>query len=148
MDLISENLLTILIMLPLFGAVAVLGHQMFWKAESQIKWVTLGLTLVNFVVSLLLITGGQTASANGFFFEKSVPWIRSINTNYHVGVDGLSVWLVILTTFIMPIAVISTWRAVEKKTTAFYIFLLLLESAMIGVFVSLDLLVFYLFFEA
>ncbi|MEP7211477.1 MAG: NADH-quinone oxidoreductase subunit M [Acidobacteriota bacterium] len=148
MSFISENLLTILILLPVFGAVAVLGHQMFWKDESQVKWITLGLTLVNFVVSLLLITGGQTASANGFFFEKSVPWIRSINTNYHVGVDGLSVWIVILTTFMMPIAVLSAWRAVEKKQTAFYIFLLLLESAMIGVFVSLDLLVFYLFFEA
>ena len=77
-----------------------------------------------------------------------MPWIKAINTNYHVGVDGLSFWLVILTTFIMPIAVISTWHAVEKSVTAFYIFLLLLESAMIGVFVSLDLLVFYLFFEA
>src|SRR6478672_6110714 len=148
MDFISENLLTILILLPLIGAVAVLGHQMFWKSESQIKWITLGLTLVNFVVSLLLITGQHAASANGFSFEKSVPWIRAINTNYHVGVDGLSVWLVVLTTFIMPIAIISTWHSVEKRPTAFYIFLLLLESAMIGVFVSLDLLVFYLFFEA
>ena len=73
---------------------------------------------------------------------------RAINTNYHVGVDGLSLWLVLLTTFIMPIAVLSTWHAVEKRPTAFYVFLLLLESAMIGVFVSLDLLVFYLFFEA
>ncbi|MEP6944700.1 MAG: NADH-quinone oxidoreductase subunit M, partial [Acidobacteriota bacterium] len=71
-----------------------------------------------------------------------------INTNYHVGVDGLSFWLVLLTTFIMPIAVLSSWNAVEKRKTAFYIFMLLLESAMIGVFVSLDLLVFYLFFEA
>jgi NADH-quinone oxidoreductase subunit M len=94
----------------------------------------------------LLVDRG--ASASGFFFEKNVPWIRAINTNYHVGVDGLSLWLVILTTFIMPIAVISTWHAVEKRAAAFYIFLLLLESAMIGVFVSLDLLVFYLFFEA
>src|SRR4029450_10085853 len=65
-----------------------------------------------------------------------------------VGVDGLSLWLGILTTFIMPISVISTWQAVEKRPAAFYAFLLLVESAMIGVFVSLDLLVFYLFFEA
>lgn len=148
MDFITENLLSILILLPILGSVAVLGHQMFWKQEGQLKWVTLGFTLVNFLISILLVADKGTASASGFFFEKNVPWIKAINTNYHVGVDGLSLWLVLLTTFIMPIAVISTWHAVEKKATAFYIFLLLLESAMIGVFVSLDLLVFYLFFEA
>ncbi len=148
MNFISENLLTILILLPVIGALAVLGHQMFWKQESQLKWVTLVFTIINFVISLFLLGNQGAPSASGFYFEKYVPWIKAINTNYHVGVDGLSLWLVILTTFIMPIAIISTWHAVEKKATAFYIFLLLLESAMIGVFVSLDLLVFYLFFEA
>lgn len=147
MDFITENLLTILIMLPVFGAFAVLMHAMFWKREGEIKWLTLGITIVNFLVSLLLF-GSSQASSNGFYFEKNVPWIQAINTNYHIGVDGLSFWLVILTTFIMPIAVLSTWHAVEKRHTAFYVFLLLLESAMLGVFVSLDLLVFYLFFEA
>jgi NADH-quinone oxidoreductase subunit M len=100
------------------------------------------------LLSLLLVTDKNTASASGFFFEKNVPWISAINTNFHLGVDGLSLWLVVLTTFIMPISILSTWNAVEKRPTAFYVFLLLLESAMIGVFVSLDLLVFYLFFEA
>ena len=147
MNFINENLLTVLILLPVFGAVAVVAHQMFWKQESQLKWVTLAITIVNFLISLFLL-GSAAPSANGFFFEKNVPWISAINTNYHVGVDGLSLWLVLLTTFIMPIAVISTWHAVEKRLTAFYAFILLLESAMIGVFVSLDLLVFYLFFEA
>lgn len=148
MDFIAENLLTILILLPVIGAVLTLAHQAFWKQESQLKWVTLGFTILNFVVSLMLFADRGSPGAGGFYFEQNVPWIEAINTNYHVGVDGLSFWLVILTTFIMPIAVISTWHAVEKKQTAFYIFLLLLESAMIGVFVSLDLLVFYLFFEA
>jgi NADH-quinone oxidoreductase subunit M len=144
---ISENLLTILIMLPVVGAFAVLLHGMFWKQEGGLKWITLGFTIANFLVSLLLF-GGSQVSADGFSFEKNVTWIQAINSNYHVGVDGLSFWLVILTTFIMPIAIISTWHAVEKRSTAFFVFLLLLESAMIGVFVSLDLLVFYLFFEA
>jgi len=148
MDFISENLITILILLPVFGALAVLGHQMFWKREEQLKWVTLFVTALNFLISLGLVLYKGAASGNGFFFEKNTPWIQSINTNYHVGVDGLSIWLVLLTTFIMPIAVISAWNAVEKYRTAFWIFMLLLESAMIGVFVSLDLLVFYLFFEA
>jgi NADH-quinone oxidoreductase subunit M len=148
MDFITENLLTILILLPVVGAVALLGHQMFWKQESHLKWLTLGFTLINFLASLLLLFDKGAASASGFFFEQNTPWIRAINTNYHVGVDGLSLWLVILTTFIMPISILSTWHAVGKRHAAFYIFLLLLESAMLGVFVSLDLLVFYLFFEA
>jgi NADH-quinone oxidoreductase subunit M len=148
MDFISENLLTILILLPVFGAVAAVLHQMFWKQESHLKWLTLGFTVANFLLSLILISDSGTASGNGFHFEKNIPWISAINSNFHLGVDGLSLWLVILTTFIMPISVISTWNAVEKRPTAFYVFLLLLESAMIGVFVSLDLLVFYLFFEA
>lgn len=148
MDFFNENLLTILILLPVVGAVLTLAHQMFWKQEGQLKWVTLGFTVLNFLISLALFSKSAAAGAGGFFFEQNVPWIKAINTNYHVGVDGLSFWLVILTTFIMPIAVISTWHAVEKRATAFYVFLLLLESAMIGVFVSLDLLVFYLFFEA
>src|SRR6188768_1430801 len=148
MDFISENLLTILILFPVFGAVATLAHQMFWKQESQLKWVTLGFTIVNFLLSLILVVHSGGESASGFVFETNVPWIKVINSNFHFGVDGLSLWLVVLTTFIMPISVLSTWHAVEKRPTAFYIFLLLLESAMIGVFVSLDLLVFYLFFEA
>jgi NADH-quinone oxidoreductase subunit M len=147
MDFITENLLTILILLPVVGALATLGHAAFWKQESGLKWITLGFTLVSFLLSLFLILDKGSANASGFF-EQNVSWIRAINTNYHVGVDGLSLWLVILTTFIMPIAVLSTWHAVEKRSAAFYVFLLLLESAMIGVFVSLDLLVFYLFFEA
>ncbi|MBK9164157.1 MAG: NADH-quinone oxidoreductase subunit M [Acidobacteria bacterium] len=147
MDFVSENLLTLLILLPVFGAVGLVAHQMFWKQEEHLKWVTLAITVVIFLLSLLLLGEGGT-KAGGFSFVKNVPWIEAINTNYHVGIDGLSLWLVILTTFIMPIAILSTWHAVEKRPLAFYAFLLLLQSAMIGVFVSLDLLVFYLFFEA
>ncbi|MGI9034695.1 MAG: complex I subunit 4 family protein [Pyrinomonadaceae bacterium] len=148
MDFITENLLTILILLPVFGALAIVAHGIAARPESQLKWATFGFTLLNFLISLALLFDKGAASASGFFFEKNIPWIRAINTNYHVGVDGLSVWLVLLTTFIMPISILSTWKAVEKRPTAFYAFLLLLEGAMIGVFCSLDLLVFYLFFEA
>lgn len=147
MDFINQYLLTILILIPTIGAAAIIAHQIFWKDEGHLKWLTLGVTVLNFVLSLLLL-GSAQASANGFTFEQNSPWIPAIGTNYHIGVDGLSLWLVLLTTFIMPIAVISTWHAVEKRPLAFYAFMLVLESAMIGVFVSLDLLVFYLFFEA
>ena len=125
MEFINENLLTILILLPAFGAVALIGHQLFWKEEGQLKWLTLAFSIVNFLISLTLL-GNAAVSGNGFYFEKNIPWIEAINTNYHVGVDGFSLWLVILTTFIMPIAVLSTWHAVEKRAPAFYAFLLLL----------------------
>ncbi|MDQ2746872.1 MAG: hypothetical protein M3T96_06405, partial [Acidobacteriota bacterium] len=72
MDYIAENLLTILILLPAFGALSVLGHQLFWKGEDNLKWITLLWTLLNFVVSLVLIFGKGAVSANGFFFEKNI----------------------------------------------------------------------------
>ncbi|HEX9928278.1 MAG TPA: NADH-quinone oxidoreductase subunit M [Pyrinomonadaceae bacterium] len=153
MPFINEHLLTILILLPTLGALAVAGHAMFANYASdeakaaQYRWIALGITTLVFLVSLLLL-GDNPPPRDGFYFVRNVPWIEAIGSNYHVGVDGMSIWLVILTTFIMPIAILSAWNSVEKRPAAFYAFLLLLESAMIGVFCSLDLLVFYLFFEA
>src|SRR6476646_3519819 len=103
MDFLNNNLLTVIILLPIVGAVLLVAHQAFWKNEGQLKWVTLIFTLVNFVISLGLFSK-SAVGPSGFSFEQNVPWIRAINSNYHVGVDGLSFWLVILTTFIMPIA--------------------------------------------
>ena len=147
MDLIKENLLTILILLPTVGAIAAIAYKAVTKDDSSQRWFALIITTLNFLISLLMFTRGVPA-VGGFEFEQNVPWIPAIHTNYHVGVDGLSFWLVLLTTFIMPLSVLCAWTAVEKKKTAFFAFLLLLESAMLGVFVTLDLLVFYLFFEA
>ncbi len=149
MNYLTENLLTILILLPSFGALAAIAYALLQpdQKETNYRSIALIFTTLNFLVSLLLLGGGGI-EANGFSFVRNVPWIEAIGTNYHVGVDGLSIWLVILATFIMPIAILSSWNAVEKRHAAFYVFLLLLESAMIGVFCSLDLLVFYLFFEA
>src|SRR5207247_3448283 len=83
-----------------------------------------------------------------FRFEENVPWIGSIGARYHVGVDGISLWLVLLTTLLVPISILSSWTAIEKRQLSYYVFMLVLASAMVGVFVSLDLLLFYLFFEA
>ena len=80
MNFINENLLTVLILLPVFGAVGVIAHQMLWQKESQLKWLTLAITVINFLVSLLLL-GTSSLSASGFYFEKSVPWISAININ-------------------------------------------------------------------
>lgn len=144
----ERYLLTILILLPVVGALATIGHGLVsYRRETHYRWIALGFSLANFALSLLLLQwiGGNAAT---FQFEQNVPWIGAIGARYHVGVDGISLWLVLLTTLLVPISVLSSWRAVEKRQLSYYVFLLLLEGAMIGVFVSLDLLVFYLFFEA
>ena len=142
------HLLTILILLPAIGALAsVLYSFAPSRHADHYKWIALITTISTFGLSLLLLTGlgGETAN---FRFEENVIWIGSIGTRYHVGVDGISLWLVLLTTLLMPIAILSSWTAIKKRQLAYYVFLLILASAMIGVFVSLDLLLFYLFFEA
>src|SRR5688500_5196676 len=141
-------LLTILILLPFAGALALVLYSFAPpRRDNHYRWIALVATIATFVVSLLLLRGAGPSGAE-FRFEENVNWIGAIGAQYHVGVDGVSLWLVLLTTLLMPIAVLSSWTAISKRPLAYYAFLLILESAMIGVFVSLDLLLFYLFFEA
>src|SRR5687767_8363546 len=141
-------LLTTLILLPFAGALALLLYGFVpQRREQHYRWIALVTTVATFVVSLLLLRGLGGTGAE-FRFEESVNWIGSIGARYHVAVDGVSLWLVLLTTLLMPIAVLSSWTSISKRPLAYFAFLLILESAMIGVFVSLDLLLFYLFFEA
>ncbi|HEV7682170.1 MAG TPA: NADH-quinone oxidoreductase subunit M [Pyrinomonadaceae bacterium] len=143
-----QHLLTILILLPLAGALATVAYSLLpSKRESNYKWIALGFSLVEFLLSLFLI-GGVGVGTREFRFVEDVLWIGSIGAHYHIGVDGISLWLVLLTTLLMPIAILSSWTAIQKRQLSYYMFLLLLLSAMIGVFISLDLLLFYLFFEA
>ena len=142
------HLLTILVLLPTIGALAAVLYSLSpGSREDHYKWIALVTTISTFGISLLLLTGlgGDTAA---FRFEENTIWIGSIGTRYHIGVDGISLWLVLLTTLLMPIAILSSWTAIKKRQLAYYSFLLILASAMIAVFVSLDLLLFYLFFEA
>ncbi len=144
----QQHLLTIIILLPLAGALATVGYSLLpSKRESNYKWIALGFSVVDFALSLLLISG-IGAGTKDFRFVEDVLWIGSIGAHYHIGVDGISLWLVLLTTLLMPIAILSSWAAIQKRQLSYYMFLLLLLSAMVGVFVSLDLLLFYLFFEA
>ncbi len=144
----SQHLLTIIILLPVVGALATVAYSMLpSKRESHYKWIALGFSVVDFALSLLLIRGAGGGTKE-FRFVEDVLWIGSIGAHYHIAVDGISLWLVVLTTLLMPIAILSSWTAIQKRQLAYYMFLLLLLSAMIGVFVSLDLLLFYLFFEA
>src|SRR6185295_3821753 len=143
-----SNLLTILILLPVAGALALVGYSFVSsRKEEHYRWIALIVTIATFAVSLLLLRGAGAYGAE-FRFEENVSWIGSIGARYHLAVDGVSLWLVLLTTLLMPIAILSSWTAIHKRQLAYYVFLLILQSAMTGVFVSLDLLLFYLFFEA
>jgi len=142
------HLLTILILLPVAGAFALVLYSLASsRREEHYRWIAVITTIATFVVSLLLIRGLGGSGAE-FRFEENVSWIGSISARYHVAVDGISLWLVLLTTLLMPISVLSSWTAIRKRPLSYYVFLLILEAALIGVFVSLDLLLFYLFFEA
>ncbi|MDQ2922628.1 MAG: NADH-quinone oxidoreductase subunit M [Acidobacteriota bacterium] len=144
----QQHLLTAIILVPVIGALATVAYSLLpSKRESNYKWIALAFSVVDFALSLLLIRG-IGAGTKDFRFVEDVLWIGSIGAHYHVGVDGISLWLVILTTLLMPIAILSSWTAIHKRQLAYYLFLGLLAGAMIGVFVSLDLLLFYLFFEA
>ena len=140
------HLLTILILLPVAGALIAVVYGVVAKREEHYKWIALGTTALTFFISLLLLRG--VGWGPEFRFEDNVSWIGSIGARYHLGVDGISLWLVLLTTLLMPIAIVSSWTAIHKRQLSYYVFLLILESAMIGVFVSRHLLLFYLFFEA
>jgi NADH-quinone oxidoreductase subunit M len=144
----QHHLLTLIILLPVVGALATVGYSLLpGKRESNYKWIALVVSVLDFLLSLLLV-GGIGAGTKDFVFVEDLLWIGSIGAHYHLGVDGISLWLVLLTTLLMPIAILSSWTSIQKRQLSYYLFLLLLAGAMIGVFVSLDLLLFYLFFEA
>ncbi len=144
----QQYLLTIIILLPVVGALATVGYSFLpSRRESNYKWIALAFSVIDFAVSLLLIRGIPDGTKE-FRFVEDVLWIGSLGARYHLGVDGISLWLVLLTTLLMPIAILSSWNAIQKRQLSYYLFLQLLAGAMVGVFVSLDLLLFYLFFEA
>lgn len=141
----NDTIVTMMTFLPLLGALVLLFLPK--NSHSLLRTVALGVTLLTFLVSLPVLTG--FVSNAEFQFVQNIPWIQAgpFKMNYHVGIDGISLWLVILTTFIMPIAVLSTWTAVEEKVKEYMICLLLLEVGMLGAFVSLDMFLFYIFWE-
>ncbi len=143
-----DHLLTLMTFFPLLGAIAVL----FIPRDSHglLKVVTLVVTLVTFFISLPLAFDDVFKTSAAMHYTEMVEWISIgdfFRMNYSVGIDGISLWLVLLTTFIMPIAVLSTWQAVQKNVKGFMALMLLLETAMLGAFVSLDLFLFYIFWE-
>jgi NADH-quinone oxidoreductase subunit M len=138
-------LLTLVTFLPAVGAVVVLLLPR--RQEGVTKLVALGTTVVSFVASLPVYFRFDPTSAEYQFVEQR-GWIPSLGVTYHLGVDGISVLLVLLTTFLMPLVLLSSWSSVEARWKEFAITMLLLETGMLGVFVALDLFLFYVFWEA
>ncbi len=137
-------LLSLIVFLPLAGVAALFFLNR--RAEEAAKWITLITSGVTFVVSLALY-GGFNAQTVGYQFVERVPWIPAWGVDYFLGLDGISLFLVLLTTLLTVVAVLGTWNAVERNVREFMITLLLLEVGMSGVFVSLDVFLFYVFWE-
>jgi NADH-quinone oxidoreductase subunit M len=145
-DSFSQLSLTLITFSPLVGVLVILFLNS--QRKNLIRWVALITSLVTFVLSLVALVQFD-ASSPDLQLVIDLPWIQVAGWNiaYQMGVDGLSVLLVLLTTFLTPISILSTWTAVEDRVKDFMIFFLLLEVGMIGVFVAQDLFLFYIFWE-
>jgi NADH-quinone oxidoreductase subunit M len=138
------SILTLVTFLPVAGAALLLFMR---KASTgAIRNIALIVSLLTLLLSLPLFSKFD-ASNPGMQFEQSLPWIPSLGVQYHVGIDGISLFLVLLTTVLTPIAILSSWHSIEKRVREYYLFMLMLETGMIGVFVALDLFLFYVFWE-
>ncbi len=137
-------ILSLTLFTPLIGAVLLLFVNR--KQENLIRWVANAFAVAGFLVSLPLWFWYDPANREFQFIER-LPWIPSIGAEYFLGVDGFSVLLVLLTTLMGVIAILSSWTAITERVKEYYVFLLVLQAGMIGAFVSLDFLLFFLFFE-
>ena len=144
----TAHLLSLIVFLPLAGALLVLlVPNRDEHGAPMVRQLGLVVSLVAFFLTLLLWARFDSGSAEFQFVERAA-WIPAFGIDYHLGVDGISLLLVVLTGFLTPISLLSSWESVEKKTKEFTFFVLALEAFMLGVFVSLDLFLFYVFWDA
>src|SRR4051812_35516432 len=145
---LNSSVLTLVTFVPAIGALLLV---VFPRKAMAERWFAVAISVANFILSLFLLRHEiptQLSTASIFQYEVDIPWITSPNIHYHLGVDGISVWLVILTTFLVPLSILVSWHSVSHRVKEFYVLLLLLETAMIGVFLALDMFLFYVFWEA
>ena len=136
-------LLTWMIFIPLIGMVLVLLLPR--GQDNTARWLTFAVTLIPLLIAVSLFTNYDNSEA-GIQHELTIPWIESFGISYHIGLDGLSVTLVLLTALLGPICVGASWK-IDKGVKAYMALFLLLETGMIGFFCALDLFLFYVFFE-
>ena len=141
----DHTILSILIFLPLAGAILLALLPDTGKLQ---QWTALGITLLIFLCTLHLPAHFNYSTAAGTFqFEQNTPWIPTPNIHYHLGADGLSMWLVVLTGLLAPLGVLISWNAISERKKLFYTLFLLQQVAMFGIFLSLDLFLYYAFWE-
>src|SRR5437879_4142412 len=138
------HLLSVLIFFPAVGALALLLLR--GDDHKYLRYIALIVSIAEFLFSLLMLRGFPVAAA-GYHLEEFAKWINQPPINYHLGVDGISLFLVILTTFLTPISVLASWKSIEYRVKEFFVMLLMLEVGVVGVFLSLDLFLFFLFWE-
>src|SRR2546426_8502445 len=138
------HLLSVLIFFPAVGALALLLLR--GDDHKFIRIIALIVSLAEFLFSLLMIRAVPIGAA-GYHLEEYLKWINQPPINYHLGVDGISLFLVILTTFLTPISILASWKSIEHRIKEFFVMLLLLEVGIVGVFLSLNLFLFFLFWE-
>ena len=139
------GLISAVVFLPAFGAGALACVPR--RLERAFPLGSLAVSLITLLLSIPLFTGFETGTA-AFQFVERMSWIPTLGVSYHVGIDGISLFLVLLTTLLGVLAIASSFTAITDRTKEFYIFLLLLETSMLGVFVALDFFLFYVFWEA
>ncbi|HIC87896.1 MAG TPA: NADH-quinone oxidoreductase subunit M [Anaerolineae bacterium] len=144
MTLDGLPLLSIIIFLPLVGGVLLLLVPS--RQEKALKTLALVFSLATFLISLPLFFNWQMGEA-GMQFVEQRPWIPQFNVSYHVGVDGISLFLVLLTSFLAPLTLLFSWDSIKDQLKTYLVLMLLLETAMLGVFAALDLILFYVFWE-
>ncbi|HLY61170.1 MAG TPA: NADH-quinone oxidoreductase subunit M [Terriglobia bacterium] len=138
------HFLTVLTFLPLAGAVSIAFTRP--EAAARIRLIALLYSVAALALAIVAFAGFDPGQA-GFQFTEVVPWIDSPSISYSVGLDGLSLLLVLLSAFLTPLSILASWRSIQSRPKEFYLFLLALETGMIGVFVSLDLFLFFVFWE-
>jgi len=138
------HLLSVLIFFPAVGALALLLLR--GDDHKFIRIIALIVSLAEFIFSLFMIPKVPIGAA-GYHLEEYFKWINQPPINYHLGVDGISLFLVILTTFLTPISILASWKSIERRVKEFFVMLLMLEVGVVGVFLSLDLFLFFLFWE-
>jgi NADH-quinone oxidoreductase subunit M len=142
--MLNDHLLSFLIWLPIIGGFALLG---LGERAATARWIALGVSLVTFLLSVPLCLSFKTGTAAMQFVERA-SWIPAIHSDFYIGVDGISMPLILLTTFTTVLIVISGWQNVEKRVAQYFAAFLILEGLMIGVFSALDGVLFYVFWEA
>ncbi len=143
MEIILNNILTLILFTPVLAALIVMILPN--EQEDLIRWVAFVLSFIPLGLSILLWMDFNPQQA-GFQYEQKVIWYSAINSSYHVGVDGISLTMVLLTTLLTPLAILASFSIKERIKTYMVLFFLL-EMGMLGVFLMLDLLLFFVFWE-